>query len=602
MTMPPMTVRRPTRSGTTSARRPATGRDAAGDRPGSGRVTTRPPSGRRGRPSAALTPRGNEQLEDVADDAVEGAAPRRSQRPQPGNFKTYAVIALVVIAIGAIIAYFPIRRSMILGRMDQAKGADAIEIAKEFLAFTDKDAGYVTNAIRTNRGPFEAQLYLAEQCLLFSPGLMTIAEREVPPLEPAQLALVLNTGSEIWGKKGRSGDRMPRKLEEWALKHEDRDVAIAALHLMERSGDAEAPRVLMEVARKPGQDPVRVSAALDSLSGLLTGKNLGYACNLLASNAADQVVQHAGMRDRVIQLAGPDHLKLLLDLLGSTQTSAVRALVLEALGGPAMQMPDGANASQRRQEIGVLIAAKISADEPADECAAALRAAKHLRLYGARDAVLTIVPTALAEPAPLAGIDAEFLAECLGKAFIFKEPEEARAASEDLIVKLTAALDKPESRTVAANALGHITEPSFLRLRLALDKLCALGEDPACFAALRSIVNRTYSRQDVTKANGDDLGKWSKYLAADLPRYQFYLEAVEWHDANQMFQRVSDGRTILDRNKQHIRKVTEELNLWLESPDFAAPLGLGPKDVTNLLKRMNELGRLVQQSLAGALQ
>ncbi|MBA3847349.1 MAG: hypothetical protein H0X45_12010 [Planctomycetes bacterium] len=597
-----MTVRRPNRPGTSSARRPAAGRDAAADRPGSGRVTTRPPSGRRGRPSTALTPREDAEIDEAEEAAAEDAGPRRSKHAQPGNFKTYVMIALVVVAIGAIIAYFPIRRSMILGKMDEAKGAEAIEHAKEFLIFTDKDAGYVTNAIRTNRGPFEAQLYLAEQCLLFSPGLMTIAERVAPPLEPAQLALTLNTGSEIWDKKGRSGDRMPSMLEDWALKHEDRDVAIAALHLMERSGDAEAPRVLMEVARKPGQDPVRVAAALDSLSGLLTGRNLGYACNLLASNAADQVVQHAGMRNRMIQLAGPDHLKLLLDLLDSTATSAVRALVLEALGGPAMQMPDGANASQRRQDIGVRIAAKISADEPAEECAAALRAAKHLRLYGARDAVLAIVPSALAEPAPLVGINAEFLAECLGKAFIFTEPEEARAASEDLIVKLTKTLDDPVSRPVAANALGHITEPSFLRLRLALDKLCALGEDPACFAALRSIVNRTYSRQDVTKANGDDLGKWSKYLAADLPRYKFYLDAVEWHDANQMFQRVSDGRTILDRNKQHIRKVTEELNLWLESPDFAAPLGLGPKDVSSLLKRMNELGRLVQQSLAGALQ
>jgi hypothetical protein len=372
--------------------------------------------------------------------------------------------------------------------------------------------------------------------------------------------------------------------------------------MMEKTGEEDTPKVLAAVAGKPGQDPIRVTAALDSLAKLINDRNLGYALGLLGSNACDQVVQHPGLRERIVAVSGPDHLKRLLDLLNANASAAARALVLEAMGGPAMRMPEGPDAAARREDIGKTIASKIDPTIDPVECSSALKAAAHLRLNGARDAVLAMVPAAMAEPGKFPGLDKAFLADCLGKQFIFKEPDDARVASEDLIVKLTHLLDDETSRSVAATALSHITDPTFLRLRLALDKLAALGEDADCFAALKSIVVRTYNRPDVVKANGDDLGKWTSFLAEDRPRYERYIELVGWYAENKQYQRVQDGRKRLGTNKEYIFQATEQLNAWLADEKFVPPLGLTKSNFEKMTKEYNELGMSVRKSWAGALE
>jgi hypothetical protein len=274
---------------------------------------------------------------------------------------------------------------------------------------------------------------------------------------------------------------MPGSIEEWAVKHENREVAIAALTLIRKSGDKDTVRILADIARTPGQDPVRVTAALDAMAELSDSSNLGYALGLLTSNASGQVTQHAGVSARIVAAATASHLKPLLDLMDN-QLAPVRALAMEALGGPGMMIVDGPEAAKTRQELGARIAAKIDPDAQPEQLAAALRAARGLRLNGARDAVLALVPKI--ESLALPGIDAAFMSDLLGARFIFKEPAEARAASDDLVAKLTVALDDPASRTIAADALGKVGDAGLLHLRLALDKLAALGEDPACFNAL----------------------------------------------------------------------------------------------------------------------
>lgn len=517
------------------------------------------------------------------------------QAPGPINAKTVTALVVIALAIGAIASYPAIMRSVYLGRLDQATGADVTAAAKTYVDFVHGSVAHVRNAVRDNRGPIDAQIWMAREAGSYA-ALVDILERTHPEPSPEQRAAALEAAVVVFDRERDGRERHPRSLDAWAKTAKERDVAIAAVKLVAKINDDSAPETLCAVAGEPGQDPLRVAAALDSLATIANPDNIGMPLGLLTGNASDAVMAHDALRGRIVASVGADHLERLLALLGNP-IPGIRALALEAMG--TISLPDGPEISKRRQELGEKVAAKLTRDTPPVELAAALKAAKGLRLTGARDAVLALVP--IRAQVPLPGIDDRFYSEILGGAFIFARPDQARVASEDLIGKLTALLDDAGSRVIAADALAMISDPAFLALRPALDKLAALGENPACFTALTTLVGKTLNRADVVKANGRDLDRWQRFLAEDRPRYTRVAEIHAWYVQNKQFQLISDGKKKLTENREYLDKARDDLQAMLDDPKFVPPLGMSLDQVKTALQDVNELGISVRKAWSGAM-
>ncbi|MBA3684445.1 MAG: hypothetical protein H0W72_04305 [Planctomycetes bacterium] len=546
-------------------------------------------------PSAAPQRRPSSARLAPASDETGTHVHGRRQAAGPINAKTVAALVVVVLGIAAIASYPAIMRSVYLGRLDKATGAEATAAAKTYVDFVHRSVAHVRNAVRDNRGPVEAQIWMAREAGSYA-ALVDILERTHPEPTPEQRAEALKAAEEIFDRERDGRERHPRSLEAWAKTAKERDVAIAAIALVAKINNDSAPETLCAVAGEPGQDPLRVAAALDGLAAIANPDNIGMPLGLLTGNASDAVMAHDALRGRIVASVGADHLERLLGLLGNP-IPGIRALALEAMG--TISLPDGPEMTKRRQELGEKVAAKLTRDTPPVELAAALKAAKGLRLTGARDAVLALVP--IRAQVPLPGIDDRFYSDTLGGAFIFARPDQARVASEDLIGKLTALLDDAGSRIIAADALAMINDPAFLALRPALDKLAALGENPACFTALTALVGKTLNRADVVKSNGRDLDRWQRFLAEDRPRYTRVAEIHAWYVQNKQFQLISDGKKKLTENREYLDKARDDLQAMLDDPKFVPPLGMTLDQVKTALQDVNELGISVRKAWSGAM-
>ena len=534
---------------------------------------------------------GSRRTAAVASDS--GGRPRRTIK---AGKTLYLIGGGIVLVIAAACAYGPVMRSVYLGRMDKG-GTEAMDGARAYYAFVGGSEALVRDAIASNRGPFEAQLWLAKECGSLS-ALMVIAERRDLPI--AHLASALETAVAIFNPERHRGAREPAVLDSWAKDHAERTVALPAIALKtafaKAGGNAKTVELLALIAGAPGQDPLRVNAALDGLAVLSDAENLGFAIGLLRSNASDQVVAHPGVHQAIVTHIRASHVESLLGLT-SSQSGAVRALALEALGN--VSLPDSADPKQR-ERIGEQVAAKLAPGTPAIEMTAALKAVQGLRLTGARDAVLKLLPDRAT--LSLAGIDDGWWVKTLGTSLILTQPAAARPASEDLIVKLTAMLDQPTARSIAALSLGAIRDAGFAGMRPALDKLAALGEDADCFTALSGIVSGTYKRTDVAKANGRDLKRWQDFLAQDRPRYTRIREIIDWQKSNGAEMRVTDGSAALKQKRDYLDSARDYLQPLLDDAAFVPPLGLEFTQVKEALRRTNELGTQARNFLAGANQ
>ena len=577
------------------ANRPPSGRQPAASRPPSGRLAAKaapepetPPA--QAEPARAARPGSRRTA------AAEDASGQRTRPAVKAGKAPYVIGGLVVLVIAAACAYAPVMRSIYLGRMDNG-GDEGMKGARSYYDFVGGSEAMVRDAIASNRGPFEAQLWLAKECASIA-ALMVIAERRDLPV--AQLATTLDAAVAVFHPERHKNAREPAVLDSWAKDHAERSVALPAIALKtafaRATGDAKAPELLAVIAGAPAQDSLRVTAALDGLALLSTSENLGLAIGLLRSNASDQVVAHPGMHQAIVSHIRVNYVESMLGLT-SSQNGAVRALALEALGN--VTLPDSADPKQR-ERIGEQVSAKLAPGTPAIEMTAALKAVQGLRLTGARDAVLSLLPDRAS--LNLAGIDDDFWVKLLGASLILTQPAAARPASEDLIAKLTAALDPPATRSVAARSLGLIRDPGFVSMRPALDKLAALGEDADCFAALSAIVSGAYKRTDVSKANGSDLTRWQDFLAKDRPRYTRIREIIEWHKSNGAEMRVTDGSAALKLKRDYLDSARDYLQPLFDDAAFVPPLGLEFAQVKEALRRTNELGTQARNFLAGANQ
>jgi len=509
---------------------------------------------------------------------------RSARPPAKKSYANYIVIGVVVACVIGGLAYRPVMRKIKLGTLDKAIGVAAIAAADDYLIFEDRSEPMVREVIRSNRGPFDAQVHMASAIQSF-PALMSIAERKELSVE--QRAVSLTAAAAAFSPDKHKGERVPSEMKGWAETSEDRGVAIAAMSVLAACGatthDQDTVELLARVVAKPGQDPLRITAALDGLVVVADESSLGHVISLLRSSASDQVLAHAGIIAHIHALARPAHLGALVELLDHPQAT-VRALGLETLGG--LTMPESAD-PKSREALGQRIAAKLVPATPPVELAAALKATGGLRLTGARDAVLALLPQrgTLALP----DVSEAWWSDCLGRALILSQPAEARVASEDLITKLAAALGVPASRPVAAKALALIGDGTFLSLRPALDALCGQGTDPACVTALSTIVKKTYDRSDVSSACGEDLKRWKEFLAKDKPRSLRVAEIRTFVDTHQEDVRASVGRTKLKQTQEFLDAATAELQGWLDDKNFVPPLGLTTTGITNILHDVKTL-------------
>jgi hypothetical protein len=575
----------------------------------------------------------------------------RHQRTS-GGFARYVVFGIVGLIVIAGLSYSPIMRSMALSKLDAATGEDAILAADAYMKLVGNNPSDLLLLVSGNHGPVEAQVHVAKEAKLFS-SLVQISERPLsdPPPGPDgkalthvnmpglktvtqdQRILALDAATAVYDPDSMKRDLPPDELASWAkdgrLKIE---LSLAAIQLMAKMQPKYGNETLLGIATAQGQDPQRIEAAIDAIGANADAEDIGFAITLLGSRVSDMAVSRTKLTDKITKFASPNQLTSLVGLLNSPKDE-VRAIAIEAMGGPHMMLGDSPADYRKREELGKSILPKLDEKTPPVELVATLKAVKGLRLIGARDAVLALVPKL--KSLHLEGISDAFMSDLLGKALITtlvpgdapaakvpakdgkdakpaavgaNDPQqiatEARTQSEDLIAKLITALDDDASRPIAATALSLIGDPSYLGLRAALDKLQAHGDSPECFTALLTLVDKTYNRSDVTKANGKDLGKWKDFLAMDKPRFERIREIMAWMATHRNNLQIGDGRHRADLGeaKEFIAKAQEELDGWLADKSFVPPLGLTKTQVSSIDKDLKMKGKDVRAAFAGSTE
>jgi hypothetical protein len=541
------------------------------------------------------------------------------------GFYVVAALALVIL-IGAL-AIGPVRRSMALSSLDSFKtdGSNpaAITAADVFLDLASDHVSHITAAIYSDRGPVEAQVYLAKKMKLFS-SLVQIADRPLTgeatnraTVTLAQRVMAIQTAAEVFDNDRHAKDLPPDNLNTWAKDPAGpRELALASMALLVKMKNKNAVEILHQVAMAKDADPLRVAAAIDGLAELAEPSNLGFLIGLLTGPSSDLAIERPALSRRIIALASPDHLPRLMELFDHPN-DAVRAMVIEALGGPNMRMGDNRADLLKRESLGKAITPKLIPTAQPLELAAAIKAVRGLRLFGARDAILELAKGI--DERKLAGIDQAFMAEVLGKSLICNLPEpelvkdgkggsddeialQLRQMSDDLIVKLTAGINDEALKPVAVLALSHIRDRSYLHLRDTLDQLAAHGDEELCMNALVTIVDKTYARDDVVKLCGRSKEKWQKFLTGDRPRFERIKGIADWIIVNGKYQRISDGKVRLATSRDYINLAQADLVAMVNEPKFVPPLGLTRQRIDLLIQDTNMLGKNVKQAWAGALE
>jgi hypothetical protein len=495
------------------------------------------------RPSARTRPIAPRSANTEADAPPTRVSARDAPAQGRASFGFYALIGVGVLILGGIFTVGPIRRTMALSTLNSFKGDGdnpaALAAADSYLALTGGYPSVIASAIRQDVGPVSAQVHLAKQLKLF-PLLMVIAERPLKSgsgagITEAERALALTTGASIYDSNKNENDLLPDNIKKWAQGFDQsREVAQAAIQVLVAVNPKYVSQLLSDIATNTSSDPALAHVAIDGLSTLADSNNLGFLITLLGGPTSDLAVTNKHLVERIIHLGNGDHLAQLIALLDH-RSAEVRAIALEALGGPLMRLGDSPEHVKLRSDLAKRINPKLISTTPTSELAAALKTVRGLRLLECADAVLTLVPTY--SELKLPEIDDEVMADILGRALIptIALPEtlkdgakptaqdlialQLRAQGDALIVKLTTGLDDANSRTVCAKALSLIRDKTYLTLRTSIDKLVEHGDDHACMDAILVIVNKSYGRDDVVKRCDRSIDKWKKISRRRPPSF-----------------------------------------------------------------------------------
>jgi hypothetical protein len=282
----------------------------------------------------------------------------------------------------------------------------------------------------------------------------------------------------------------------------------------------------------------------------------------------------------------------------------VRALALRALAGSA----NAANAAQRA-DLAQRIAGKLVPETDGPELAAALVAARNLKLIEVRKEVFALLPKIgqrrLVAPDGTA-VDTAYLAGMLGDSWTSASDADP-AVTADLLGLLAAGLDDGGSRGVCLAALaglrGSVSDQP--ALRDLLDRLVALGIEPNARAALRHIVGTIYGRADIAKACGDDVGRWRATLDKDRPLIN-RVRAIESYLRVEVRAAVDpdakERRTVaqLRADREFLRAANAEVAGWVSDPAFVHPIGTQRKQIDDLKTRLNDSLKLIGDALMRA--
>jgi hypothetical protein len=497
----------------------------------------------------------------------------------------------------------------------------AIAAADAYIELSGAYPNVISSTIRQDVGPVTAQIHMAKQLKLFD-VLMLIAERPIKTdggagITEAERISALTSGAAIYDNEKDADAILPDDIKKWAQKSEHtRDVSQAAIQVLVCVKPKYISQLLSDIAKNPTSDPLLANAAIDGLATLAETSNLGLLISVLAGPTSDLAVKNQQLTERIIKLCNANHLGPLIRLLDH-QSDAVRAIALEALGGPLMRLEDSPEHVQIRSELAKRINSKLISTTPPIELAASLKTVRGLRLLDCGDAVLALVPTY--SELKLPDIDNEVMSDILGRALIptIAIPElpkegakptaqdevalKIRAQGDALIMKLNEELGNAASRTVCANALSLILDKSYDSLRKSLDRLIEFGDDSACMDAVLIIVGKGYGRDDLIKRNERSVQKWKKYLDEDRPQSERVKGIIQWMHENGKYQIVSDGRERLSISKDFLQAAQLDLETWLNDAKFIPPLGLTRKRIEELDRKIKMLGINVRKALTGAL-
>ena len=554
----------------------------------------------------------------------------RRELRRSNDFLTRVIwVGLLVLGIAGLIlalSWPSIQRSLILGQLDE-EGITLQEeqaVMDEFLAYIAEDpdrSTYVRSAVVNDRGSIAAQIYLAAAAedphsllsIAYRPDTRTPTSaadadsEETPETEDAEQtasrqnvshddrAEALEQAIVILAEDRDTIDDLiiqSTRLENW-IKQTDwpdshRDLAIATVKLIgitgRQIGGSDPAKLFNDLIQDAPTDPYLVDVALDAIAQVTNRQNIGYALALLKGPNADKVLAHnrqvrslasrtGNLIDHMTMNVQPDILEELLAMLDHPNAT-VQATAVALLKGDGLSTIS----PEQQEDVGKRIAAYLTPavrEEKPAVFSQALESATHLRLVGARQAFIDLLPIVSPEHD-----DATVLARALGQRFIQKGDEHAEA-NEEILSALAEAIANDAGRTTAAIALAKVDLRGSIALRRALEACIANAEHADCMNAAVHIVQDLYGRNDVTDKLGRDPAVWRDFIAQDQPNFDHYADVRKWYEAEKHKQRTTVPAEELRANLQRAQKEVELLNNWT-----AAPLGIEQHEFERFLKEL----------------
>lgn len=560
---------------------------------GSSRSTssTKPGAGRAGAASRRQTSAKSERHEREATG--------RRQRKQGSPLPLIIVGTVILAALITALAWKPMQRSHRLHTIDAAttdpsKLDAALAAADEWMALVDQDPREIDQFILHEHGPVAVQVHCAVAAKLY-PALVSIAER--PSITPADRALALRGAATVYDPERHGSERLPGGMDDWIEDPKASDeVAAAALALIAKADRDDAFATLVRIAGTGATRPARADAALTALAPLVDGSTCGQILRLLSTPAASRVIANAAITDAVARNCNHDLPAVLALAFG--KDPAIRTFALTCLSHCTL-IDDPANDEER-----VSLAAKfhplLDPKGDAEVLAAAVHACAALELSPCMDDLIALAPSVDGRSLPQ-DVTSDYLSQVLGERFVLTGTPKSQALTAQLVAKLGAALADGGTRPVAAKALGRITQATTPGLRAALDQLADVG-DQASIATLKILVGKTYGRDDLVKASGDDAASWKAMLAREHTVSARVAELGQWLAANGKFNRVADGVERLQASVGYLEKAMADTNAWLNDTTWTPPLGSTREDIEDLDRRLKMLEKDVKPALAGAQQ
>ncbi len=532
-------------------------------------------------------------------EAGAGSSRRGHAKSKKGNRILIIIAAVVLLGVIAALSWTPFQRSRCIKAMDAAiadpaKVEAAMKAADDYLGLVGGDMHAVEATVLAGHGPVAVQIHLAKAIADYH-LLVSISERS--SITPEDRAGALQAAVDVYTPERDANERLPGGMDDWITDPTSADsVAAAAIALIGKASRDDALQSLLRIAGSKLSKPARVDAACSALAAMTNGATCGQILRLYSGAGAAHAVANAALCDAVEHNCGGELATVLSLAFG--EDKSVHAFALACLAD--CHLDDAAKNDDQRVALSRKLHPLLDAKASPDELAGAVKACAGLQLSPCADDLIALAATVDTLNLPLQ-VNGDFLAHTLGESLLLTGTPASNALTEQLVAKLTAALANQDSRAVIAKALSLITAPATPGLRAALDALAEIG-DQASIAALKTLVGRAWSRDDVVKLGGDDSAAWKALLAKDHVDEARASEIKAWVKKNGKYNRVSDGAARLQESADFLDKAMADTTAWLNDANYLPPLGYAHSDIEDMHLNIKMLMKDVKPSLAGAKQ